>query len=165
MKVDYQQYLVNRASDLDKLSSILPELMVNQEELKIALGIVSTSSIIRLLEGFRRNLCELLGREVHPAECDVYVRVITQMAMASAIKDITANIIENKSLEDLLDTEKMVNKLVEKTCNNLGAIIHGFDRDEIKKFFENAIHDMLSKLGGLQNPNLGDIFGDDTPST
>lgn len=164
MRVDYQQYLANRAMDLEKLSSILPELMLNQEEVKKVLGIASTSTMTKLLEGFRKNLCEFLGREVHPAECDVYVKLVTQMAMASAMKEITAGIIENMSLEDLFDTEKIVNKLVDKTCNNLGAIIHGFDRDDIKKFFEDSINETLSRFGGMHESNLGEMFGGDSPN-
>lgn len=159
MMVDYQQYLVNRVTDLEKLATILPELIGNLDEVKKALGVVSTSSMTSLLEGFRRNLCEFLGREIHPAECEAYVKIVTNMAMASAMKEITESIIDNMNLEDLFDTEKMVNKLVDKTCKNLGTIIHGFDRDDIKKLFGDAIHEMLSRLGGMQGPNLGEMLG------
>ena len=83
------------------------------------------------------------------------------MAMAAAMKDITENLIDTMSVEELFNPEKMVDNLIDKTCNNLGAIIHGFAKDDIKKYFGDAVHDMLSKFGGLQGPKFGDVFGEE----
>jgi hypothetical protein len=165
--MNYQQYYNYRLKDLDKLATILPEVFTNLEDVKIALGVAHTSSVVKLLEGFRKNLCDLLEREVHPAECDVYVKLVTSMAEAAAIKEITSELLDKDkmTIEDLLDTEKMVDKLVEKTCNNLGAIIHGFDGDEIKKFFGDSVREMLARFGGIQGPQIGDMFDEGTPNT
>jgi len=162
--VNYQQYLSNRISDLDKLSTIIPELLTNMTDVKKALGVASTGAIIDILEGFRKNLCELLGRDVHPAECDVYVKLVTQMALSSAIKDITIDILENNKIEELFETKKIIDKLIDKTCTSLGAIIHGFNRDDIKKLFGDSFQEMLSRFGGIQDSNPGEMFDNDYPN-
>ena len=152
--MNYSQYCKHRVSDLDKLVTVIPELMNHMEGVKKILAMDNTV-LIEIAEGFRKNLSEILNRDIHPAECDVYLKLLTHMAFSSTMKELISSEIPT---EDLFKPTNLLDKIIDKTYTNLGALIHGFDRDDVKKYIADVMHEVLSDIKGFDHTD--GMFGD-----
>lgn len=128
MLIDYKTYCENRIKDLEKLKSIC----VGMDAIDVAINATKESmKLIQWVDRISNTIEKHIGRELHPAEIDIYL----QLLMGYVISQLTA-----EEQLDITNPEEMIPIL----SKHMDKILPGFHNKEVIKVSTSIAKELIS---------------------